>query len=745
LCVARTLEQAVWLYALTIFLSAFLLFQVQPLIGKSILPWFGGGPAVWTTCMLFFQVLLLAGYAYAHLVRTCLRERGQALVHLGLLVLAMVLLPIGPSAELKPLGGDNPTWGILLILGLGVGLPYFALSATSPLLQAWFSTAFPTRSPYRLYALSNVGSLLALATYPSVVEPSLRLRVQEGAWSALFAGFAILCAGCAIRAWRARPGALPVPAVEVPAASATPPAAEAAAAAPAVAAEVAAGAPVRPSFFRYLMWLLLPACGSVMLLAITNQMCSDVGVVPFLWVLPLALYLVSFILVFQSDRFYWRPVFWPLLGLTAVVILWLLYTNVNAAIERQILGYSGGLFVCCMVLHGELARLKPHPRYLTSFYLLSSAGGAVGGVLVTLVAPQVFKAYFELHIGVAATFALALVAFCYEWYRHRDRYGWWAMPLLGTTSLAAVVAVIVLLTQEAQDEIKYALTASRNFYGVLQVIEYNAENPHLHHYSLQHGRIMHGTQYPDSTLRYRPVTYYADNSGVGLAILHRRPGKPIRIGVVGLGTGTIAAYGGKGDVVRFYEINPEIRNLATTRFTYLADSAADCQIQMGDARLSLERDPPQEFDVLALDAFSGDAIPIHLLTREAFQIYLRHLKPDGVLAVHCSNRFLDLKPVVLAISKDLGLSAAMIDSGDWGRDEISACNWVLVTADKAFLESYPIKSATTDESTVPPSRYRLWTDDYSDLFSIMNWSHATRDTDTPAATDDDTNESDMDR
>ena len=687
-----------WLYAATIVLSAFLLFQVQPLMGKYILPWFGGAPAVWTTCMLFFQTMLLAGYAYAHLARTWLGERGQALGHMAVLAAALLLLPIEPSATWKPEGGADPTWRILAVLATGVGLPYFALAATSPLVQAWFSVAKPAASPYRLYALSNAGSLLALATYPLVVEPALRLRTQTGVWSALFAAFAVLCAGCALRAWRRGPA--PEPAT-----------------APATDGEAAP----RPGLMVKLLWLALPACGSVMLLAVTNQMCADVGVFPFLWVLPLGLYLLSFILCFHSDRTYWRPVFWPLLLLAVAGMIWLLYENVYASMILQIVGFSAGLFICCMVCHGELARLKPHPRYLTSFYLASSAGGAVGGLLVTLVAPLVFRAYFELHVGLWACLALAAIAFWREKRLRQKWRRWWALPLAGVGCMTVLAGAAVALALEARYETENSLMASRNFYGVLQVLEYNADSPQRHYYSLVHGRIVHGSQYSQDPLRHRPVTYFGVDSGVGLAILYRRIGKPIKIGVVGLGTGTLAAYGGKGDTVRFYEINPEVRRLATSQFTYLADSAARCEVIMGDARLSLEREPPQDFDVLVLDAFSSDAIPIHLLTEEAFDIYRRHLKPDGVLAVHVSNRFLDLKPVVYGAAEHFGMAAALINADDEGKEELVSSSWILVTRDKAFLQE-PAIQGPASEPDASPIVLRHWTDDYSDLFRIIRWA-----------------------
>jgi SAM-dependent methyltransferase len=684
----------VGLHAVTIFLSAFLLFQIQPLIGRYILPWFGGTPAVWTTCMLFFQIVLLAGYAYAHIIRTRLSNRGQVLLHLVLLAAAVVLLPIAPSAGWKPQEAGDPTWRILGTLAVTVGIPYFALSATSPLLMAWFSATRPGASPYRLYAVSNAGSLLALASYPFVVEPLLRLRMQADVWSALFVSFAFLCGACAVFLWRARPtlDAALAPAATIPL--------------------------VRPGLMARGLWLALPACGSALLLAVTNEMCADVGVVPFLWILPLALYLVSFILCFESDRLYQRAIFWPLLVVAGGVALALLYGGVSVPIVLQIAGYGFVLFACCMVCHGELSRLKPDPRLLTSYYLTMSAGGAAGGILVGLVAPLVFSGYFELHVALGACFVLTALIF----WREEIRTPHWrrrlAFPVVGVATVLVPILVVSGLVMQAQNEFQWAISVSRNFYGVLTVTEYNPEDPLTMYYSLCHGRILHGTQYANAPLRYEPTTYYGNASGVGLAIHHGCEGAAPKVGVVGLGTGTLASYGRPGATYRFYEINPAVLNLATSRFTYLADSRAKCEVVMGDARLSMEREEPQQYDILAIDAFSSDAIPVHLLTEEAFAIYFRHLKPTGVLVVHISNRFLDLEPVVLGLADRFGLGTAVITSEDSDETGLMGATWVLVTANQEFLEYEPIRSASRPASENTTARI-VWTDDYSNLMRIV--------------------------
>ncbi len=683
-------------YALATFLGAFLLFQVQPLMGKLILPWYGGGPAVWTTCMLFFQVLLLAGYGYAHWVAVRLRPRSQAVVHGVLLVAAAAVLPILPGARWKPGSLADPTWHILALLAASVGLPYLVLSATAPLVQAWFSRTCPGRSPYRLYALSNAGALLALLSFPFVMEPLVGARRQAIGWSLAFVAYAALMGWCVLRTWR-------LPAAAGPGGQ-----------------DGDVGEGDAPSLLRRVFWVALPACGSVLLLAITNQLCADVAVVPFLWVLPLALYLLTFVLAFHSARCYPRVLLGFWLPLVLAWMLWLMYKDVDASLGWQVVGYSVGLFVCCMVCHGELVRLKPSPRHLTSFYLLVAAGGALGGVLVTLVAPRVFPAYFELHVGLLACGALALGAW---WYNAGERTRWrgWRRAALALGSVAMLAGLTVALALDRRRTLKDCESIHRNFYGVLRVENYLTEDPDAAYTALVHGRISHGNQFQSDEGRWLPTSYYGEQSGVGLALgqLVRAEGR--RIGVVGLGVGTLAVYGREGDAVRFYEINPEVKRLATSRFTYLGDSAAAWHIEMGDARLSLERElargEPQQFDLLALDAFSSDAIPVHLLTREAFATYLRHLRPKGVLAVHTSNRYLDLVPVLLAHADHFGLATAVIDSDEDDMMLIDAAVWVLLSRDAELFESGDIGAAA--EATVSERRCH-WTDDFSNLLEVLD-------------------------
>ncbi len=745
-------------YALTIFTGAFLLFQVQPLIGKFILPWFGGGPGVWTTCLLFFQTLLLGGYAYAHFSSTRLKPKTQAVVHLVLLALALAMLPITPGEGWKAHIAGNPVGHILLLLTACVGLPYFVLSSTGPLLQQWFSRAQPGVSPYRLYALSNVGSLLALLSYPFFFEVKFTRHTQATLWAAGLGVFVICCGYCALRLWRSAGDASSRAAPEGIADSAPTPWGDKA------------------------MWLALPALASVLLLATTNKLCQEVAVVPFLWVLPLALYLLSFILCFDHARWYRRGLFVALLAIAAAVVCELLSAGSDAPMTLQIAGYTVAMFVACMVAHGELYRLKPPPRELTAYYLFISAGGALGGFLVAIVAPAVFTEFRELQlgwwllwIGVAiicirqqswtlvhgagigalaitaavpllrsrlsdgASFGAELLAFyrdhlfiisggliafivaVFDLRRRRLEVEW--QPRMGgfVTLLAAGLGAVFMMQWIGAREAN-VLRASRNFYGTLKVFDYSRDDPDEHYYLLMHGATTHGLQFVSPVKATLATSYYGEHSGVGLALQHLPRTSGRHLGFVGLGTGTVAVYGQPGDSIRIYEINPAVEKLARDPFTHLAHSPAKIDVVMGDARLSLEQElaagHANQFDLLALDAFSSDAIPAHLLTQEAFEVYLRHLRPDGVIAVHISNRYLDLEPVVRALAQHFDLHMAVISDdyeADWWFYETT---WILVTRSKALL-AQPAIAEATDVPAKAPKRPVLWTDDQTSLYEIL--------------------------
>jgi SAM-dependent methyltransferase/MFS family permease len=665
-------------YAGTIFLSSFLLFLVQPLIARLILPWFGGTAAVWTTCMLFFQALLLAGYAYAHWVARLGSKRAEALIHTALLLAALATLPITPSEALKPSGADEPVTRILLLLGASVGLPYLLLASTSPLLQAWFARARPGENPYRLFAVSNLASLLALIGYPFLVEPFFGGMQQVQIWSWLFAVFAV---ACAVMAWRTPARTIENRSEETPAAERSP----------------------------WVLWIALSATGSVLLLAVTNHLTQNVAAVPLLWLVPLTLYLLTFIIAFEGKGWYRLEWLWAILLVLIGAMGWLLVdTDYDFELDWQLGIFLPGMFVGCLFCHGELYKLRPAPRRLTGFYLAVSAGGALGGLLVAVLAPLVFKGYYELGVGLVVLGTLA------------------ALRLATVGRIPAIASLAVLLgvaACAAYDSLRYhrdVLEAARNFYGVLRVKEYGRPGEESHMRRLVHGTIMHGEQYLHPRFRHERTTYYHEDSGIGAAILSLPEGRPARVGVIGLGTGTIAAYGRAGDVYRFYDINARVMDIAQRDFTYLSDSQAKIELALGDARLSLEREPPQNFDVLAVDAFSSDAIPVHLITREALAVYLRHMKPDGIVAFHVSNRFLDLIPVVARIAKENNAHAALVrDDPDEDEDHRrSRSDWVLVSRDPAALQREAMVERDATEAEDRPE-WRTWTDDYSNLIQIL--------------------------
>ncbi len=695
-------------YAATIFLSAFLLFLLQPMAGRYILPWFGGGPAVWTTCLLFFQVLLLGGYAYAHLIVLRFPARAQATLHAGLLLISLLFLPITPADTWKSTGAEFPTGSILALLTVSIGLPYLLLSATSPLLQRWFTWSNPGRSPYRLYALSNIGSLLGLLSYPFLLEPTLGLRVQTIYWSAGYFAFAMASGWCAMRIFKE--------------ASASP--CNGDAETPAVASDKPLK--VRPAVVS--LWLGLTACGSVNLLATTNRITEDIAPIPFLWVFPLGFYLLSFIICFDSERWYHRRFWASALFISFAAVIFLLYQESYVSSLLEITIYAANLFICCMVCHGELVRLKPDPLYLTSFYLKVALGGALGACFVTLVAPRLFDDFWEFHLGLFATYALlALCVF-------RDKSASPGRPRQQRSRTAALVIGAALLGSvlwghklKAQ---KNVVATTRNFYGVQRVSEYDGGTKAWRRY-LWHGQQVHGGQFLSPERRWLPTVYYGLESGMGFAIRNhpRRlnkeagyeesAGSGLRIGAVGMGAGTASTYAGKGDTIRYYEINPEVVKFSDEYFYFRKDSLAREEVIIGDARISMERElaagQPQQFDILILDAFNSDAVPVHLLTLEAFDVYWRHLRPDGILAVHISSNHLDLGPVVRGLAGEFNKTALRIISRKHKRHIISWSDWVLVTNNEAFLGNK--QTGYHEKSTNGPSL--IWTDDFSNLLALL--------------------------
>jgi len=691
---------------MTIFLGAFLLFQLQPMLAKAILPWFGGSPAVWTTCMLFFQVLLLGGYLYAHLVATRLRPRAQALVHITLLLISLYFLNVLPSDSWRPSGPASPAWRILCLLGANIGVPYLVLSATSPLAQAWFLGVNPLRSPYRLYALSNAGSLLALLSYPFIFEPLLPLKTQAVVWGGLYVLFALAFSWCAVSFLRsARPAAERT---------------KDSAAAPGAAKSN------RPGWRARSLWFTLSACGSGLLLATTNQLTLNVSVVPFLWILPLSLYLLSFILCFDGDRHYRRPVWAVFLAFACAGVCYLLYSNLGVPAPLQILICSLTLFIACMVCHGELAGSRPSPEYLTSFYVLLSAGGAFGGLLVAVAAPLFFRGPWEYLLFWLLVPSIVLALILRE---GKDGEGSLVYRAVRIVSLCLYIAFAGALYGYYRLETRSLVAMERNFYGTLQLFKSDFNGSRI--LILMHGQIDHGFQFgPGDPRRDKPVSYYGPESGAGLTVRTMRRQnasgrRPVRMGVVGLGAGIMAAWALPGDSITFYEINPLVLLFSGRYFSYLKDSRGHVDVVMGDARLSLERETadsvpapaPQRMDILVLDAFTSDAVPLHLLTREVFGTYFKRLRPGGVLAVHISNLFLDLEPLVRGLALQCGKKAVRIDNPRDERSGSEASTWMLVTDDEKFLNDPLVKGRA---AAWPAGRKTLvFTDQYSNLFRLL--------------------------
>jgi SAM-dependent methyltransferase len=672
------------LYAATIFLSAFLLFLVQPVITKLILPWFGGSAAVWTTCLVFFQTALLAGYAYADFCVRRLTPRGQVKVQTILLLISLAVLPIIPTAHWKPAGDEDPSWLILGLLTATIGLPYFLLSTTSPLVQTWFARAHPGVSPYRLFALSNLASMLALVGYPFLFEPWSPTRTQAFGWSigyGLFVGLCIAAGWASVRK----------PTSAEPRRKRTP--------------DVAAGDDENPPpFAQQLMWCTLAATGSILLLAVTNQITRNIAAVPMLWIAPLAIYLLTFILAFNGAGWYRRRMFLPLVAVSlAAMAIPLQRLGLEQGLIREVGVFLVGLFFACSFAHGELSRLKPASRFLTRFYLMVSLGGALGAVLVGIVVPLVLPAYFELVGG------LVLCALLLYWQMRSEPF------VLRIVAIAAILATVWGATSIVRGFYSDTVLATRNFYGVIRIREVADENAHRYRV-LMDGSVVHGTQYLASALRRRPTTYYAPTSGIGrLLTILNSGGAPLKIGVVGLGAGTLATYGRKGDIYRFYEINPSVIRVARRDFTYLSDTAATIETMLGDARLSLEREPSQDFDVLAIDAFSSDSIPVHLITLEALTVYRKHIKPGGVIAFHISNRFLNLGPVVEAIASIHQLRAGIVS--DPGSGDAAPSTWVLLS-DRAELFDAP-DLAKVLRPIQPRQGWRPWTDDFNNIVQAL--------------------------
>ena len=685
-------------YALTIFLSAFLLFQIQPIVARIILPRFGGTSAVWTTCMMYFQTLLLVGYVYAHIVRRVFSPRTTWIIHIALLTTAALALRIEAIPDQSISDSSNLAWSILQVLTLTIGLPFLALSTTGPLVQAWHSTTHPNRQTYRLYALSNLGSMLALLTYPFLVERFFGLSVQQTSWSIAFLVFAALSAWSGWQTVRYQEWFQ-------------------------VDEDNAAGAEYSSiTGFSVVAWLTLSGTASIVLLATTNLMCLEVASYPFLWILPLTLYLLTLIICFDRPSWYLRGPCMTLFLFSVVYAILLVHLGNRTSLIVQVTGMSAVCFLGSMVCHGELQRLKPPTSYLTLFYLCIATGGALGGIFVALVAPYFFDGYYEFHIGVILAILLPMTIIYLE-LRKRIK----ALPAtfwLGSFACLFVLSIVACsliyhLDRSFQPNL---LFRQRSDYGIVSVQDIDQFR------RLINGKTIHGGQSLNESFEFTPNLYYINGSGAAIAFQtfwdwqadHDQLDRPLNIGVLGLGTGSLSAWGRANDRFCFYELDPLVTRVAKDYFTFVEEN--DVQIVNGDGRIELEKElateGPRNYDILFIDAFSSDSIPVHLLTNECLELYWKHLNPDGILVLHITNKFVDLRPVVYSLAKKLGLNATLIDHDN---PVIKTdTRWVLLTKNKQLSDSPRFQNAKSEWPSELPSI--IWTDDFASLAPLVIWN-----------------------
>jgi hypothetical protein len=707
------------LYALTVFVGAALLFLLQLVFARLALPLLGGAPAVWNTAMVFYQALLLAGYGYAHLLSSRAPLKIQVLVHGGLLAVTIGALPFAIPAGWEPPGGESPVPWLLGLLAVAVGLPFFAVSATSPLLQKWFAASgHPAAAdPYFLYAASNAGSLLGLLAYPLWIEPNSTLGWQCGAWAAGFGGLGLLSTGCGARVWRTDGRA----------------------------AGAAGGAGSAPSARRRRRWVMLAAVPSSLMLSVTTYLTSDIAAVPLLWALPLALYLLTFILVFARRPWLPHAAARRALPLLLVPVAMLLATGATTPVPLLAGLHLAGFFVAALVCHGELAADRPAAAQLTGFYLWLSLGGVLGGAFNALLAPLVFDTVAEYPLMLVAAAwlglprdrdfrrsdlalpaALALVAggllALVPGEGAARTFAVNGLPVLGCFLMSAygprfalALGAVLLVSRLAPEQERRTLARVRGFFGIHRVVADESGRFHL----LFHGKTVHGMQSLDPAGRRVPLGYYHPAGPLG-DVFANLAGP---VAAVGLGTGAVAAYGKTGQPFTFYEIDPLVVRLAADprHFRYLADSPARIEVVTGDARLTLAKAPAARYQLILLDAYSSDSIPVHLLTREALRGYLSKLAPGGRLAFHISNRHLDLRPVVGELARVAGLVAfhREDDAGDGEAAEGNASSrWVVMARRAEDLGPLPRSRHWQPLAGDPAGR--VWTDDHSSVWQVLD-------------------------
>lgn len=693
-------------YSVTIFLSAFLLFQVQPMIARFILPWFGGTAAVWTTCMMFFQIVLLLGYLYAHVLRRLFSPRYAWLIHLIVLSIAAATTAVIPPESLKPTGDENLTLAIVRVLVMTIGIPFFALSSTGPLIQAWQASSHAGQSPYRLYALSNLGSMLALVTYPFLIERFLPMAQQAKFWTIGFCLFAIGCCWCGWQTVKLNSWAQDLS--QHPSSAGGESGSE------------------KPNLGRAVLWLVLAMTASIILLATTNLMCQEVASIPFLWILPLSLYLLSFIICFDRPALYRRRFFIPLLVVGTIVSIALVHLSVFAGLLLQVAGLATVCFAASMTCHGELERLKPRAEYLTGFYLWIAFGGALGGVFVCVLAPLIFTGFLEFHVGLIVSLLVALGTVMLP--RAQSSAGSSVQStgpsrlVSHTMAMAIFVALSFVVCSMAYfldpSYQKGLIFRGRNEYGLASVVEDGAYRRFIN------GRIEHGGQRIEPGREMEHISYYVPGSGVGVAFdsYRSQTDSKLNVAVIGLGAGAMTTWMESGEEIVFYEINPMVDLIAKEHFSFLKNSKSATSVKLGDGRMQLQNELTSlhspKYDLLIVDAFSSDSIPIHLLTAECFDLYLQRLKDDGVLIVQITNRFIDLKPVILHHAEEYGLTPILIEYQS--PDRIIETTWVLMTRNVGVIESELVKAF---QHPWPAGIQRVrWTDDFASVAALLDWS-----------------------
>jgi hypothetical protein len=733
------------LYTVTIFVGATLLFLLQPMFARMVLPLLGGSPAVWNTAMVFFQAALLAGYAYVHISLRRLGPRGQPLWHLPLMLLPFAVLPVAIRSGWTPPADANPAGWLLALMTVAIGLPFLVVSTSSSVLQGWFSaTNHPrARDPYFLYAASNAGSMLALLGYPILVEPNLTLPRQSLLWSWGYGLLVVLTAACAL-AGRRRAGSAAGPAESADLKSHI--------------SNVSFTPATRPNRSQRLRWVLLSFLPSSLLLGVTSHLSTEVAAIPLMWVVPLALYLATFVLVFARRPWFRADLLRRVFPILLVPLVMLFDLHATEPVGGLAVLHLAVFFVAALLCHGNLAASRPAAEHLTDFYLWLAVGGALGGIFNGLLAPLIFNSVAEYPLALAVTAAFALQPGGTTAARLTWADGLWP-ALLGAGVAGTILALdraglgsgtaapgivfglgavacflfsprprrfalgagaLLLAGLAFEGQRGTVLHIERSFFGVHRVTADASAQFH----QLLHGKTLHGRQSLDPARRREPLTYYHPSGPVG-EILTRLATRPaLRVGAVGLGAGSLAGFVQPGQAWTYFEIDPVVVRLARDEryFTYLRDAPAPVRVVLGDARLSLGREPDHAFDLLVLDAYSADSVPMHLATREALALYLHKLAPGGVLAFHISNWHLDLEPVFANLARDAGIPCLVRDdtavSPEMQARGKSPSVWVAMgrtPADLAFLanDSRWQPARTSDDAP--------WTDDFSSLLSVFRW------------------------